>query len=206
MSRELSKNHPKIHDYTTIWMDTLRDGKSELVNTNKLVRFYSGCTGLKTGSTSLALFNLSATATRNDLKLIAVVMKGTTSQQRFDDAKKLLDYGFANFSNKIIVQKEQVLEKIKIPKCNLEEVEVIAENEVGALIPKGEEKNVRTEIIYNEKISAPLSYREKVGVINCYLGDELIQSENILVNQEVKKKNIINFLNELILFSYRLGR
>ena len=82
MSRELSKNHHEIHKYSTIWMDTLRDGKSQLVNTNKLVRFYSGCTGLKTGSTSLALFNLSATATRNDLSLIAVVLKGPTSQKR----------------------------------------------------------------------------------------------------------------------------
>ena len=96
MSRELSYKHPEIHEYTKIWMDTLREEKSQLVNTNKLIRFYSGATGLKTGSTSLALFNLTATATRNDMKLIAVVMKGPTSQQRFDDAKALLDYGFAN--------------------------------------------------------------------------------------------------------------
>ena len=116
MSRALSKNHPEIHEYTKIWMDTLRDGKSELVNTNKLVRFYSGCTGLKTGSTSLALFNLSATATRNDLKLIAVVMRGPTSQKRFDDAKTLLDYGFANFSNKVIITKGAVTTTIEIQK------------------------------------------------------------------------------------------
>ena len=133
MSRELSKNHPKIHEYTTIWMDTLRGGKSELVNTNKLVRFYSGCTGLKTGSTSLALFNLSATAKRNDLSLIAVVMKGPTSQQRFNDATKLLDFGFANFSNTIAVKKEQIMEKIKI------------ENDVNILCAKGDEK------IYEQK-------------------------------------------------------
>ncbi len=206
MSRELSKNHPKIHDYTKIWMDTLRDGKSQLVNTNKLVRFYSGCTGLKTGSTSLALFNLSATATRNNLKLIAVVMKGPTSQKRFDDARTLLDYGFANFSNKVIVEKEQVLEKIQIEKSDFKEVEIIAENEVASLIPKGEEQNVITEIIYTENIQAPLEYREKVGTINCYLGDELLQSENLLVNQSVKKKNILNFLGELTTFTCKMGR
>lgn len=204
MSRELSKNHPKIHEYTTIWMDTLRDGKSELVNTNKLVRFYSGCTGLKTGSTSLALFNLSATATRNDLKLIAVVMKGPTSGQRFNDATKLLDFGFANFSNTVAVKKEQVMEKIKIEKANIEEVEIITENDVNILCAKGDEKNIRTEIIYDENIKAPLEYREKVGVINCYLNDELIGATNLLVNQEVKSKNIIDFLNELIIFTYRL--
>lgn len=204
MSRELSKNHPEIHEYTTIWMDTLRDGKSELVNTNKLVRFYSGCTGLKTGSTSLALFNLSATATRNDLKLIAVVMKGPTSQQRFDDAKKLLDFGFANFSNSVVVKNNQVMEKIQIEKANIEEVEIITENEVNILCAKGDEKNIRTEIIYDENIKAPLEYREKVGVVNCYLNDEMVGTTNLLVNQEVKGKNIMNFLNELIIFLYRL--
>jgi D-alanyl-D-alanine carboxypeptidase (penicillin-binding protein 5/6) len=206
MSRELSKNHPKIHEYTTIWMDTLRDGKSELVNTNKLVRFYSGCTGLKTGSTSLALFNLSATATRNDLKLIAVVMKGPTSQERFNDATKLLDFGFANFSNKVVVNKEQVMEKIKIEKANIEEVEIITENDVNILCTKGDEKNIRTEIVYDENIKAPLEYRGKVGMVNCYLNDELVGVTNLLVNQEVKSKNIIDFLNELMIFTYKLGR
>ena len=204
MSRELSKNHPKIHEYTTIWMDSLRDGKSELVNTNKLVRYYSGCTGLKTGSTSLALFNLSATATRNDLSLIAVVMKGPTSQQRFNDATKLLDFGFANFSNTIAVKKEQVMEKIKIEKSNIEEVEIITESDVNILCTKGDEKNIRTEILYDENIKAPLEYRGKVGTVNCYLNDELIGTTNLLVNQEVKGKNIMDFLNELIIFSYRL--
>ena len=206
MSRELSKNHKKIHEYTTIWMDTLRDGKSQLVNTNKLVRFYSGCTGLKTGSTSLALFNLSATATRNELSLIAVIMKGTTSQKRFDDATKLLDFGFANFSNTVAVKKEQVMEKIKIEKANIEEVEIITENDVNILCAKGDDKNIRTEIVYDENVKAPLEYREKVGAVNCYLNDELVGTTNLLVNQEVKNKSIIDFLNELIIFSYRLGR
>lgn len=204
MSRELSKNHPKVHEYTKIWMDSLRDGKSELVNTNKLIRFYSGCTGLKTGSTSLALFNLSATATRNDLNLIAVVMKGSTSQNRFNDATKLLDYGFANFSNAKALEKENVVEKMKIEKANMEEVEIITENDVNILCAKGDEKNVKTEIIYDGNIKSPLEYREKVGVVNCYLNDELVGTTNLLVNQEVKSKNIINFLNELIIFTYRL--
>ena len=206
MSRELSKNHPKIHEYTKIWMDSLRDGKSQLVNTNKLVRFYSGCTGLKTGSTSMAGFNLSATATRNDLKLIAVVVHGTTSQNRFDDARKLLDYGFANFSNKVLASQNQVIEKIPIEKGNEKEIEVVVEKDVSALIGKGDEKNIRTEIIYDDQISAPIAYREKLGTINCYLNDELISSGNLLSNQEVKRKNFINYLDELVGFGYRLGR
>lgn len=206
MSRELSKNHPKVHEYTTIWMDTLRDGKSQLVNTNKLVRFYSGCTGLKTGSTSIAGFNLSATATRNDLKLIAVVVHATTWQNRFEDAKKVLDFGFANFVNKIVMPKEQVIEKIKVEKGNLDEVEVTIKNDIAVLLSKGDEKGIRIEKIYDEKVLAPLAYMEKVGVVNCYLNDELIKSEDILVNQEVKRKNFGNYLNELLVFAYTLGR
>ena len=100
MSRELLMNHPSITNYSTIWTDTLRDGKSALSNTNKLVRNYAGCTGLKTGSTSLALFNLSASATRDGLSLIAVVMKAPTSALRFSNATSLLDYGFSNYSYK----------------------------------------------------------------------------------------------------------
>lgn len=100
MSKELLNKHPDITKYTTIWMDSLRDGKSGLVNTNKLVRNYSGCTGLKTGSTSLALYNLSASATRDDLSLIAVIMKAPTPAVRFAEASKLLDYGFNNYGYK----------------------------------------------------------------------------------------------------------
>lgn len=205
MSRELSKNHPEIHEYTKIWMDSLRDGKSQLVNTNKLVRFYSGCTGLKTGSTSIAGFNLSATATRNDLKLIAVVVHGTSSKNRFDDARKVLDYGFANYSNKVLASKDQVIENIPVEKGNVKEMEIVVENNLTALVGKGDEKNIQTEMVY-DNVSAPLGYREKVGTINCYLNDEIIASENLLVNQEVKRKNLINYLDELTLYTYKLGR
>ena len=98
MSRELILNHPSIREYTTIWMDSIRDGAFGLTNTNRLVRFYQGATGLKTGSTDSALYCVSATAERDGMELIAVVMKSPTSAQRFEDAKALLDYGFANYT------------------------------------------------------------------------------------------------------------
>ena len=98
MSRELLKNHPSVTKYTTIWMDTLRNGKSQLSNTNKLIKTYKGATGLKTGSTSLALYNLSASSTRDNLSLIAVIMKAPSSNSRFENAAKLLDYGYNTFS------------------------------------------------------------------------------------------------------------
>ena len=103
MSRELIQNHPKIREYTTIWMDTLRGGQSQLVNTNKLIRFYEGATGLKTGSTDAARYCLSATAERDGMELIAVIMKGETSDKRFEDAKALLNYGFSTYALKTIV-------------------------------------------------------------------------------------------------------
>ena len=98
MSRELILRHPDIRTYTTIWMDTIRDGQFQLANTNKLVRYYEGCTGLKTGSTDSALYCLSATAEREGMELIAVVMKSPTSAQRFESAKAMLTFGFANYT------------------------------------------------------------------------------------------------------------
>ena len=116
MSRELLKNHPDVTKYTTIWMDSLRDGKSQLSNTNKLIRNYKGATGLKTGSTSLALYNLSASATRDDLSLIAVVMKAPSSKIRFENATKLLDYGFNTFSYKEFGKKGDVVKTVSVNK------------------------------------------------------------------------------------------
>lgn len=206
MSRELSKNHPKVHEYTKIWMDSLRDGKSELVNTNKLIRFYSGCTGLKTGSTSLAMFNLSATATRNDLSLIAVVMKGSTSQNRFNDATKLLDYGFANFSNKVIVRANEKIDTISIEKAKKNTVDIVTESDFSVLLNKGDEKNIRIENVLNENISAPLEYYEVVGVQRCYLNDELIGEVNLVSSEKIESKSWHDFIIQLVTFGYRLGR
>ena len=115
-------NHPSITKYTTIWMDSLRDGKSSLVNTNKLVRNYNGCTGLKTGSTSIALYNLSASATRNNLSLIAVVLKAPTPAIRFSSAQKLLDYGFSNYTVTSFGKKGDVI-KIEIPEPKESKIE-----------------------------------------------------------------------------------
>ncbi len=206
LSRELSKKHPKIHEYTKIWMDTLRDGKSQLVNTNKLVRFYSGCTGLKTGSTSLAGFNLSATATRNDLKLIAVVMKGENSQKRFDDAKTLLDYGFANYSSKQLCKRGDILTKIPIEKAKKKEAEIIIGEDKYALVGKGSGNEILTETIMQEKISAPLEYNDKVGEIVYKLNDEEIARVSLMTNEKIDRKNVIDFNNEIVDLWFTLGR
>ena len=205
MSRELSYKHPKIHEYTKIWMDTLRDGKSELVNTNKLIRFYSGATGLKTGSTSLALFNLTATATRNDMKLIAVVMKGPTSQQRFDDAKALLDYGFANYASANVSRKGEAVQSIEIPKSKQRKTDLIIENDYNVLVNKADKDKVEKEILIDENISAPLEYLQKVGTINYKLNGEIIGQGNIVSGSKVEEKRWDDFFAEVSGFFFRLG-
>ena len=142
MSRELLNNHTTILNYTTIWMDTLRDGESELVNTNKLIRNYKGATGLKTGSTSVALYNLSASATRDGMSLIAVILKAPTTKLRFSEAQKLLDYGFNNYEFKSLAVKGNVLKEADVTKGVTSKVNLIVENDVGILLKKGEDKNV----------------------------------------------------------------
>ena len=156
MSRELLTKHPTIKNYTTIYMDSLRDGKSQLVNTNKLVRNYEGCTGLKTGSTSLALFNLSASATRNNLSLIAVIMRGETSKIRFSEASKLLNYGFANYEYKELAKKGESVGTCVINKGIKREVNAVYENDFGCVMKKSNSTEIETNIeifknVYKQK-------------------------------------------------------
>lgn len=198
MSRELLTKHPTITNYTTIWMDSLRDGKSELVNTNKLIRNYQGITGLKTGSTSLALFNLSASATRDDLSLIAVIMKGPTGQIRFNEAKKLLDYGFSNYSYKKLGEKGDTVKNIVVEKGIQDSVEAIFETEAGVLIKKGQEKSITQEINIPDKISAPIYNGQKVGEVVFKLDNQELGKIDIVVKKEIKKVGFMNNSNYMI--------
>ena len=165
MSRELLTKHPDITKYTTIWMDSLRDGKSELVNTNKLIRNYKGATGLKTGSTSIALYNLSASATRDNLSLIAVIMKAPTTKIRFAEAEKLLDYGFSNFQYSKFSNENDILKSISVQKGVKDSIDLAYETSVGALVKKGESKNVEQTINIPEIISAPINKGDVIGNI-----------------------------------------
>ena len=176
MSRELLTKHPTITKYTTIWMDSLRDGKSQLSNTNKLIKNYKGATGLKTGSTSLALYNLSASATRNNLSLIAVIMKAPTTKIRFAEAQKLLDYGFNNFSFKQFGEKGDLVRKINVDKGVQNTVDCILADTAGTLIEKGKDNNIEQNIILDDTILAPISKGQKLrrnklffGAVSSYL-------------------------------------
>lgn len=192
MSRELLKNHPEITKYTTIWMDSLRDGKSELVNTNKLIKNYQGATGLKTGSTSLALFNLSASATRENLSLIAVVMRAPTTKERFSCARKLLDYGFSNYQYKKLAEKDCEVMKVPVMKGTEAEVAVKYSDSVGKVMKKKEDGNVEQEVIINGDIIAPIQKGDVLGNVFYRVNGEGVASVELVADSSVEKLSFFN--------------
>lgn len=206
MSRELMTKHPQITKYTTIWMDSLRDGKSELVNTNKLVRNYSGCTGLKTGSTSLALYNLSATATRDNLSLIAVIMKAPNTATRFAEAKKLLDFGFNTYEFKQFNQKGETIMQIPVQKGISGSVEAIIKEDGGILLKKGEDKDITQTIQLPNSISAPIFEGQHLGEIVYSKGNDILLTAEIVAKSEVKKMSFGNVLTQVYQKWFTLNR
>ena len=206
MSRELLQNHPSITEYTTIWMDSIRDGKSELVNTNKLVRNYKGATGLKTGSTSLALYNLSASATRDDLSLIAVIMKAPTTKIRFSEATKLLDYGFANYTSKSFGCKGDIIQNVDVNKGIMPQVNLILEEDANVLIKKGDNGNITQNVILNENITAPIKQGDILGRIEYKAGDNIILEKNLIAENDVNKSTMWNITTNLYLKWFNMCR
>lgn len=201
MSRELLQKHPAITKYTTIWTDTLRDGKSELTNTNKLIRNYKGATGLKTGSTGLALYNLSASATKNDLSLIAVIMKAPSTKVRFAEAQKLLDYGFNNYSYIQFAKKGNRVKSVPVNKGVESLVEVNYEQDSGCLLPKGKERNVEEIVNIPEYVNSPIQGGDKIGEVRYMLDGEQIGYTKLIAANTVKKINLSNMF-ETVFFSW----
>lgn len=199
MSAELIK-HELIKKYSTVWMDTLRNGESELVNTNKLVRFYEGTTGLKTGTTSGAGYCLSATAERNGLELVAVVMSGDTSADRFNGAKKLLDYGFANYEYAVI-EPELETGDLNIEKGVEKTVKIIASKNFDALLKKGQSAAVVQKVNLTQNLVAPIKKGDAVGTIDFYLNEEQIGSVDIIANETVDS---VSFLTAFLWILYGL--
>ena len=194
MSRELLMNHPSITKYTTIWMDSLRDGKSSLVNTNKLVRNYNGCTGLKTGSTSIALYNLSASATRNNLSLIAVVLKAPTPAIRFSNAQKLLDYGFSNYTVTSFGKKGDVIKSVEIKKGTTSSIDAILENDAEVLMSNGNNKDVTQEIKLDDTFNAPILEGQKLGEVEFSINGNVVSTVNLVANKSSDKLSFCSII------------
>ncbi len=186
MSAELIK-HDLIKNYSTVWMDTLRDGESELVNTNKLVRFYEGTTGLKTGTTSGAGYCLSATAERGGLELVAVIMSGDTSQDRFNGAKKLLDYGFANYAYSDIAPELDGITSVNVKGGVLPQVKIEARENFNILMKKSEATGITQTVTLPENVTAPVTTGDTIGTVDFYSGDTQIGSVNITAAENVER-------------------
>lgn len=197
MSKELLNNHPSITEFTTIWMDSIRDGKSSLVNTNKLIRNYKGATGLKTGSTSIALYNLSASATRDGLSLIGVIMKAPTTKIRFAEATKILNYGFANYNSKNFGNKGDVICTADINKGIKSKVNLVLEKDASVLVKKGDNGNITQNIIIDKNITAPIEEGDVLGKIEYNAGENKILEINLVAQENVEKNNMLNITMSL---------
>ena len=176
MSREMLLNHPRITDYTTIWMDTLRGGQTQLLNTNKLLKQYQGVTGLKTGTTSGAGVCISASASRDGLDLLAVVLGAASSNERFDAATALLDYGFANFENVAAPAPENAPTSLPVTGGAQETVELRYAAPEKILVQKGEGAALAAELELPQTLAAPLAEGQQVGAVTVYSGETALGS------------------------------
>ena len=197
MSRELILNHPKIRDYTTIWMDSIRNGEFGLTNTNHLVRFYQGTTGLKTGYTSSAKYCMSATAERDGMELIAVVMKSPSVNQRFEDAKALLNYGFASYSL-VPVYPDAPLAPVDVLLGAQSQVQPRPQRDCRLLVRKGEESQVTTRLSLAENVEAPVEPGQTLGQLEVYVGDELRDTIPILASQGVDRLSVSGIFSRML--------
>ncbi|NLO08616.1 MAG: D-alanyl-D-alanine carboxypeptidase [Clostridiales bacterium] len=203
MSRELIRNFPQVSNYATVWMDTFvhttKKGRSEfgLTNTNKLIKSYKGITGLKTGSTSIAKYCLSATAKRNNMDLIAVIMAAPDTKTRFMEASKLLNYGFANYSVYVDDHKDVTLEPVRITKGVSDYVYGNIRGDFSYLCTKGmAAENIRKEVVLLDKVPAPITTNDKIGDIIYYYENEKIGNVDILAKENVDKAGYKNNFNK----------
>ena len=185
MSRALIQ-HPKIRDYTTIWMDTLRDGTFQLANTNKLIRFYEGATGLKTGSTDAALYCVSATAEKDGMELIAVVLGSPTSADRFETAKALLNYGFAGYSL-VTVAPSEPISPIPVTLGTADSVQPVLTQESQILLPKAEAGKVSTTLSLPDTLQAPVEKGQELGSLTVLVDGKENQKLPLVAQEEVPR-------------------
>ena len=195
MSRELLTKHPHIREFTTIWMDTIRNGAFGLSNTNKLVRFYPGATGLKTGFTASAMYCLSATAERDGMELIAVVMGAPSSAARFTSCKQLLDYGFAGWGVYAPELPEDTAVPVRLGKAETVRAVLSAE---ALLVEKGKLSSIRTETVLEEELPAPVAEGQALGTLRIWAGEELLAELPLTAESSVEKLRWVDIFLDLL--------
>ena len=189
------------HKYSTIWMDELihpSGRKTELVNTNRLVRYYEGCEGGKTGSTNEAGCCLSASAKRGDMRLISVIIGANNSQTRFNECSKLFNYGFANFENKNILDSSAIISSLPVDKGKIENIEVFAQNNYSVVTKKGIQTDYSVEFEIPNKVSAPVKAGEIVGKAIISKDGQIIDEINLIVKVDVEKLSLVDCIDKII--------
>ena len=185
MSREILLHHAEVRNYCSIWMDSLRDGATQLINTNKLLKTYNGITGLKTGTTSRAGVCISASAERNGLRLIAVVLGADSGKERFAAATTLLDYGFANYENVTPQMSVDAPEAISVNHGTADKVELIYSTPTRFLMPKNAAEPLTSTIELPQKLAAPVAQGTHLGTVQLSSGGEVLASFPISAAQGV---------------------
>lgn len=193
MSKELLK-HPKVLKYTGTYMDNISEGRKspiELVNHNKLVRFFEGCDGLKTGFTDEAKYCISATATRNGVRMLSVIMGAPTYKIRNRDAGVLLNYGFSKYEGKKLVSKDEEIDKVYMDEQTDKFFMAMAKDDLNVILPKGDNKDLEKKIVIDE-LKKEYKAGDIVGKCEVYLGSEKVGEVDIYCDRDVKKGNIID--------------
>jgi len=203
MSRELVK-HSKIFDWSTIWMEDILVGKEgrfstfTMVNTNKLLRRYEGVDGLKTGSTDAAKYCLSATAVKGNMRLIAVLMGCPTSETRFKEAEKLLNFGFTKYNSVPITSKEDVIDKLRVNKGVERWVSVKPEGDLKVLVLKGQESSLQKETVLLPEITAPVAEGDKLGELIVRQEGEILSTVDLVAEKAIDKAGLIKILKRVL--------
>lgn len=210
MSRALLR-YPKVHEWFTTWIDYVRGGKNILVNTNRLVKFYEGADGLKTGFTEEAGYCLAATAKRGGLRLISVVLNVADSQLRFKEASALLDFGFRHYAGVEIASQGQVMAQLDVARGVTEKVDVVAKDPLVAVVRRGEEAKVKSEMTLPDRVSAPVQKGQKVGDLIARLEDGTeIARVDLVAAEEVKRGNVFRVVlratRNLLRTLFRVGK
>ncbi len=185
MSRELLVKHPDIKKFTTIWMDTVRNGTFGLSNTNKLVRFYNGATGLKTGFTSAAGYCLSASAQRDGMELIAVVMGAESSQERFSACKQLLDYGFANYA--VVEPKPEGESTVSVKLGTAANVTAVPASDPRLLVDKSQRGEITVSVALEDTVTAPVSKGQRLGTLTVKAGEQVLAQVPMVARESVQR-------------------
>ena len=201
MSKELLK-YPKIHDWLTLWISDMKVGKKKdvtqtLNNTNKLIYNYQGANGIKTGFTNDAGYCLSASAKRGNLNLISVVLGCSTSNIRFNESKKLLDYGFANYDSMPICRKDDIIKVLPVSKGKVDEIKILVRDDLSILTKKGASRNVEKEINLPEVINAPIEEHQKLGELVIKVDGNEVGRVDLIAESEIKKASFIHMFKKM---------